>query len=437
MRTRLAWLACLPLLAGTDDSFLIRNATIFPVSGPKVDNASLLVLDGKIADIGPKLAPPKDRKGLKVIEGKGLQVYPGMIDSGTQVGLSEIGSVRETNDAAEIGRFNPQLRPLVAVNPESEHIPVVRANGITSVALMPMSSGGGFAAFGSIGMIGGQVSLMHLNGWTWEEMEIQRGAAVHLRFPTIVTRQMSFADFSMQRQNNYAEAKKNHDGQLQALREFFEQARRYQLGKQQKAAGQQVDLKLEAMIPLLEGKVPLTVMAAKEREIREAIEFAEKEKVKLILAGVERPGKAVTLIAEKKIPVILGTPLELPEEDDDPYDATFAFPAELYKAGVKFAFASFGNQFARNLPYEAAQAVAFGLPYEEGLKSVTLNPAQIWGIADQYGSIEKGKVADLMVTDGDPLEIRTQVKMLFIKGAAVDLESKHTHLYKKYMGRPN
>lgn len=439
MRTPFALFLSLPLLAGTNDSFLLKNATLYPVSGPKIEGASLLVLDGKIADIGPKAAAPKDRKGLKIVDAKGLSVYPGMIDSGTQVGLSEIGSVRETNDVGEIGRFNPQLRPLIAVNPESEHIPVVRANGITSVALMPTNVGG-FSSFGSIGMIGGQVSLIRLNGWTWEEMEIRRMAGIQLRYPTIALRSRGFGEGGGGRggqPTTFAEAKRVRDTQVQALQEFMEQARRYQLAKQQKVAGLSTDLRLEAMIPLLEGKIPLIAVAEREREIKEVIDFAGKEKLKLVLVDVKEPGATAETIAKKKIPVILGTTLELPDYEDDPYDSKFTFPGELVKAGIKIAFASFGNQFARNLPYEAAQAVAFGMPYDEALKSVTLNPAEIWGIADQVGSIEKGKVADLMVTDGDPLEIRTQVKMLFVKGEAVDLESRHTRLYKKYSARPN
>ena len=141
-------------------------------------------------------------------------------------------------------------------------------------------------------------------------------------------------------------------------------------------------------------------------------------------------------LAKRKIPVILGSTFAVPMEDDDPYDEPFSLPGQLQKAGVKIAFASFGVQFARNLPYQAAQAVPFGLPYDEALKSVTLNAAEIWGVADQYGSIEKGKWADLIVTDGDPLEVKTSVRMMFVKGEPVDLESKHTRLYKKYMARP-
>jgi imidazolonepropionase-like amidohydrolase len=190
------------------------------------------------------------------------------------------------------------------------------------------------------------------------------------------------------------------------------------------------------MIPVLDGKQPLMIFAAREREIREALDFAAREKLKIVLAGVRRPGKTLEDIAKRNIPVVLGTTFVSPLEDDDPYDEPFTLPARLHQAGVKFAFASFGVQFARNLPYQAAQAVPFGLPYDEALKSVTLNAAQIWGIDNEYGSIEKGKYADLIVTDGDPLEVRTQVKMMFIKGMAVDLESKHTRLYKMYSARP-
>jgi imidazolonepropionase-like amidohydrolase len=223
---------------------------------------------------------------------------------------------------------------------------------------------------------------------------------------------------------------------VQQLNEFFEEARRYLTAKKANEPGLKVDLKLEAMLPLLEGKQPLVVFAEREREIREAIAFADKQQVKLILAGVRRPGQMLETIAKRRIPVILGTTLTLPLEEDDPYDEQFGLPGKLQKAGVKFAFASFGTQFARNLPYEASAAAPFGLTPDEALRSVTLNAAEIWGIAESYGSIEKGKVADLIVTDGDPLEIATQVRMLFIKGEQVDLESKHTRLYKKYLARP-
>lgn len=428
---------CAAAWAGENNTFLLRNVTVHPVSGPAIPNASVLVIDGKIAEVGPKVAP---RGKVKVIDARGLHVYPGLIDSGSPVGLAEIASVRETVDTGELGDFNPQLRALIAVNPSSEHIPVVRANGITTVLVTPGTTGGTRGSASS-GIIAGQASLVHLDGWTWEEMEIRRGAAMQMTWPVIQTGRGGGPDLESlvpglaARRTTFAEARRNQQLQVQKIQDFFDAARRYQKAK---AAGEAIapDLRYEAMIPVLEGRLPLMITAAREREIREALDFAARERLKIVLAGVRRPGKTLDEIAKRNIPVVLGTPFVPPLEEDDPYDEPFTLPAQLHKAGVKFCFASFNVQFARNLPYQAAQAAAFGLPYDEALKSITLNAAEIWGIADQYGSIDRGKYADLIVTDGDPLEIRTQVKMMFIKGVPVDLESKHTRLYKRYMARP-
>jgi imidazolonepropionase-like amidohydrolase len=187
---------------------------------------------------------------------------------------------------------------------------------------------------------------------------------------------------------------------------------------------------------VLEGKTPLIAFASHEREIREVIEFADKQQVRLVLAGVRKPGAALETIAKKKIPVILGRTQTGADEEDDPYDEPYALPAKLHTAGVKFCFATFDAEFARNLPYQASQGVPYGLPYDEALRAVTLNAAEIWGIDRDYGSIEAGKVADLVLTDGDLLEVKTDVKMVFIRGNEADLETRHTRLYKKYLARP-
>ncbi len=418
----LALMAALPLMGGQDDTFFLRNVTVHTVSGADIPNGSVYVRDGKIVGVGAKITAPK---GVKVIEGKALHAYPGMIDSGTELGLSEITAVRETNDITELGDFNPQLRAAVAVNPSSEHIPVTRANGITTVMTLP---GGG--------IISGQGSLMHLSGWTWEEMEVKRMATLHIRFPTIVTTSFSFEGGGGVRRTPYLEAKRIYDNQLRALHEFFEQARRYQKAKAVNAPDFVTDLRFEAMLPVLDKKVTVMVDAVRERAIREAVAFAEKENIKIVLSGVREPGKMVGELKAKNIPVILGPTFELPLNVDDPYDGPFTLPAELHKAGVKFAFATFGNQFARNLPYQAANAVAFGLPHDAALKAVTVDAAEIWGVADKMGSIEEGKWADLVITDGDPLETKTQIKQLFIKGRPVDLDNKHRRLYEKYLNRP-
>lgn len=413
--------AALRLAAAADNTFLIRGATIHPVSGPEIPNGDVLVRDGKIVGIGSKLSA---QKGIRIIEGKGLHLYPGMIDSATQVGLSEINAVRETSDITELGNFNPQLRAAIAVNPASEHIPVTRVNGITSVITMPQGT-----------LISGQAALIRLDGWTWEEMAVRRSAAMNMRFPTIIPRPSRTVSRAAP-PTPYPELKRNYEQRLRELQEFFESARRYQQAKKANGPGFKPDVKLEAMLPVLEGKTPLMIEAARERPIREAIQFAGKQHIKMVLAEGTESWKLAPELKSQNIPVILGPTLALPLDEDDPYDRPFTTPGELYKAGVKIAFGSFNTEFVRNLPYQAAAAVAFGLPYEEALKAVTLNPAQIWGVADQIGSIEEGKWADLILTDGDPLEAKTQIKQLFIKGRSVDLDSKHYRLYQKYLNRP-
>jgi len=407
------------------DTLLLRNADVHPVTSPAIDGGSVLVVDGKIAEIGQKLAAPK---GAKVIDLKGLHLYPGMIDSATELGLTEINSVRETNDVSELGFFKPQLRAAVAVNPASEHIPVTRANGITSVITLP---GGG--------IICGQSSLIHLDGWTNEEMVLQAASAMVLDFPQIQTSSGSRYRSQAAAPTPFAEARRRYQVELQRLEDFFEQARRYRQAKAAGTADFRPDLKFEAMLPVLEGKLPVLIRADRERTIRAAIQFAGKQRIRMILQHGEEAWKVAADLKAKNIPVTLGPTLRLPEEEDDPYDKPFTIPAELYKAGVKFAFGSFGptaSDHPRNLPYQAAVAVAFGLPYEEALKAVTIRAAEIWGVEEQIGSIEKGKLADLIVTDGDPLETATQVKQMYIRGKAVDLETKHSRLYEKYVNRP-
>lgn len=421
MKLAVSMLFAVSLAAAMDDSLLLRGVTVFPVTGPKQENVSLLIVDGKIAEIGVKVVPPK---GIRVIDGKGLSVYPGMIDSATEVGLEEISSVRETSDTNELGDFKPQLRAAIAVNPSSEHIPVIRANGITAAMAVP---GGG--------IICGQAALMHLNGWTWEEMTVRRDAGMVVAFPLFSAGGGRFRR-STEAESNFAEARRTYDRRVKQLKDYMEAARAYQKAKAAGGKSFQTNLAFDAMIPVLEGKVPVVITAARERAIQDAVAWAVKEKLKIVIAGVRRPGKGLDVLKANRIPVILGPTQELPLEEDDPYDEAFTLPADLYKAGVKFAFGSFGNQFSRNLPYQAGTAAGFGLPPEEALKAVTINPAEIWGVDQWMGSIEKGKWANIMVTDGDPLEVRTQVKRLFIKGKEVDIESRHTKLYKKYLARP-
>ena len=410
------------LYAAGGDTILLRGATVHTVSGPDIPNGFVLVRDGRIAEVGERIAASH---GARTIELKGLHIYPGMIDSATEIGLSEIGAVREMNDVSDLGLFKPQLRAATAVNPASEHIPVTRANGVTSVVTIP---GGGIVA--------GQAVLFHLNGWTMEDMAVRAPAAMRMEFPRVQTPRSAFSDAPGRA--TYAEAKKRYEEQLRELNDFMESAERYHQAKVAGGSGFEPDLKLEAMLPVLEGKLPLLIRAQKAKTIHEAVAFAEKYKVRMILEEAPEAWKVAAELKAHNIPVVLPPTLRLPDEEDDPYDKTFSIPDELLKSGVKFAFATFGpgaEQNPRNLPYEAAAAVPFGLPQEEALKAITLYAAQIWGAGDDLGSIDKGKWADLIVTDGDPLEIRTQIKQVFIKGVAVDLDNRQHRLYEKYLNR--
>ncbi|HVO97121.1 MAG TPA: amidohydrolase family protein [Bryobacteraceae bacterium] len=431
--------------AAANDSFLIRGVDVYPVTGPEMKGVSVLVQDGKIADIGPKIVAPK---GMKIVEGKGLRLYPGLIDSGTELGLSEVSAERVTVDTGELGEFMPQLKALSAVNPESAHFPVVRANGITSVMTFPASGGRGGRGGAGAQYISGQAALIHMDGWTWEDMEINRSAAVHLLFPAIASRggrggmaNVDFADeimamFGGGAPSTYTEAKRQYDQQVAKVTEFFEQARQYQKERTANLPGFKRDLKFEAMLPVLEGKVPVAVPAARARAIHDAIAFAEKEHIKIVILSPQEIGNEGAELKAKNVPVILGRTEALPENADARYDYAESLPAEFQKAGVKFAFATFNNEFSRNLPYNAARAVAYGLPYDEALKAITINAAEIWGAGDKMGSIEKGKWADLMLVTGDPLETPTQIKVMYIKGKEVDLSNRQTKLYEKYMARP-
>lgn len=430
--------------AAANDSFLIRGVDVYPVTGPEMKGVSVLVQDGKIADIGPKIAAPK---GMKIVDGKGLRLYPGMIDSGTELGLSEVSAERVTVDTGELGEFMPQLKALSAVNPESAHFPVVRANGITSVMTFPSSGGRGGRGGAGAQYISGQAALIHMDGWTWEDMEINRSAAVDLLFPAIALRggrggmSADFPDellamFGGGGASTYAEAKRQYDQQVAKVTEFFDQARQYRKERAANLPGFKRDLKFEAMLPVLDGKVPVAVPAARARTMHDAISFAEKQHIKIVILSPQEIGNEGAELKAKNVPVILGRTEALPQNVDEPYDYAESLPAEFQKAGVKIAFATFNNEFSRNLPYNAARAVAYGLPYDEALKAVTINAAEIWGAGDKMGSIEKGKWADLMLTTGDPLETPTEIKALYIKGKEVDLSNKQTKLYEKYLARP-
>src|SRR5205807_6166784 len=315
-----------------------------------------------------------------------------------------------------------------------EHLPVTRASGITEVLAVPAS--GGFDFGGSRGTLGGQASAIHLAGWTIDEMLIRKSAAMVVNWPQIQTQTFDFATFS-RKEKPYSEAKQEYDKQVNELTDWIDRARHYAQAMEKGAVSKyDRDLKLEALAPVVRGELPVLVFANRARDIRNAIEFCDKQKLKMILAGGTEAYKVKDLLRSKDIPVILRPMLSLPNEEDDPYDRLLTQPAELSQSGVKFAIGSFDNSFARRLGQNVANAVAHGLSYEEGLKAVTLYPAQIFGLADQIGTLQTGKIANIIVTNGDPLELTTDVKYLFIKGQLTSTDNRHKRLYEKYLNRP-
>jgi imidazolonepropionase-like amidohydrolase len=418
------------LLAQTppaDNGFILQGGTVHTIDGPVIENGSILVRNGKIVGVGKNLTAPP---GYKVIDVHGQQVYPGMIDAASMVGL-EKSSSSEASDAKEMGMLNPQLHAETAVNPSSEEIPMSRANGVTSAIEMPEGD-----------LISGQMSIVHLDGSGNDAMMVVPTTAIHLNFPAIVTlplkpHEPDGDDDDPGTANelvplSFAEAKVDYDEKMEALNQFFEDSRRYLLAKTAKVPGLKTDLRFEAMLPVLAGTTPMFVTAVREREIREAIEFADKQKIKIILADAYESYKVLALIKSHNISVVLGPTLSLPIDRDDAYDQSFNIPAALYKAGIKFCIGTFSSKQTRNLPYQAAAGVAFGLPQDEAYKSVSLNAAEIFGVGSKLGSITEGKTADLIVSDGDPLEPSTHVNMVFIDGKPASVDTRQKQIYEKY-----
>lgn len=400
-----------------DKPIAIVNATIHTVSGPVIEKGTIVFDKGKITAVGANVSVPQ---GAEVIDASGKHVYPGLVSSDTYIGLTEIGAVRASNDRNETGRINPNVRAEAAFNPESELIPVARANGITTIVTTPAG-----------GLISGTSAIMTMDGWTWEDMTLKAPAALCVQWPNMNIRRGSFVTKSEEDQ------KKEREQQLKDLANAFREARAYILAKKaedQKAIPyHNVDKRWEAMIPVLERKVPVVVYATDMQQIQAAVAWAEQESVKLIISGGYDAWRVADLLKKNKVPVLAGGIFRIPSRRFERYDESYMLPKKLYDAGIQFAIVSEDEAaHERNLPYQAAMAAAYGLPKEEALKAITLYPAQIFGVADKIGSLEVGKDATLLVTTGDPLEIICAIEMEFIQGRKIDLSSKHTMLYEKY-----
>ncbi len=397
------------------------GGTLHPVSGPEVVNGTLLVRDGKIAALGAGLAVPP---GATVVDLKGGHVYPSLFPPLTDLGLVEISSVRATVDTTELGEINPQARPEFAMNFDSELLPVARSAGILIAGVAP-----------SGGLVSGSLAAMKLDGWTREDATLKAPAALIVRWPDLTIDRSPTARLSVRLQE------KRRDEALQKLKDVFAEARAYADARAAEGkAGvprHDDDPRLEALRPAVEGKMPVIVVAQRVAQIRAALAWAREEKLAMVLAGARDGWRVAADLAKANVPVIVEQPIELPTRPDEAYDANFASAGVLSKAGVRVAFTDGSNgSNARNLPHQAAAAVAFGFPREKALEAMTLEPARILGVATRVGSLEPGKDATLIVTDGDILDLRTHVVAAYLDGRALDLSDKQKRLYERYKNRP-
>ncbi len=410
-------------------TYVIRNARVVTVSGADIEGGTVVISGGRIAAVGASVNAPA---GAQEIDGRGLYVYPGMIDLGTNMGLAEISSgAPGTMDTQELGDMNPNAAAVWAINPHSSHVAVTRVEGVTSVLSMP-----------SGGVISGQAAFINLAGSSPREMAVAPTAALVIDFPRVGGGGGGFAAFLAAQQGITQDALSQRDRRIEELRRAFRDALAY--GSAQDAYAKDPrsvprpgsDLRLAALVPYARGERPVIFRAERDRDIRNAVGFAEEMKLKPVILGGSEAWKAAQFLKERNVPVIVDGVLNMPLREDDPYDSLFENASKLQAAGVRFCIST-GDSGAhvRDLPFHAGMAAAYGLPKAEALKAVTLYPAQIIGVADRLGSIEQGKIANLVVTDGDILEARTHVRHLFIAGRQLPLVSRHTMMYDQFKDR--
>jgi len=418
----LTFLAAITSSAAT----LLINGQIHTVSGEVISKGQILFEGDTIREVGKNLKRPE---GVTVVDAKGAHVYPGLIASTTAMGLVEVNALRQTRDYNEVGSYTPDVFAWIAINPDSELLPVARANGITH--FLPVPTGG---------TITGYSGVIASSGWTIEEMATKPLAALHLMWPRMSLRTQPRETFNdPSKWKPVADQKKDDEKQIREIHEFLGEARAY-LKAKEAGEGYTETPAWEAMIPALKKELPVIVHADSKRQIESALQFGKKFDLRIVIAGGLEADRLTNELVEQDVPVIYEHTFSLPQSDEENYDHQFTAAQRLSKAGVKVAISmgnsGFDSALVRNLPYSAAQCVAYGLDPKEALKMITLNPAQILGVGDQLGSIEPGKNATFFLSSGDILDIRHNPTRMWINGKEVSLESRHTKLYKKYKARP-
>ena len=400
---------------------LLKNGVIHTISNGVIQG-SILFDNGKITHVGEFIAP---QVGTEVIDLEGKHVYPGFIAAVSGIGLVEINAVDVTNDHSERGDFNPNVRANVAYNPDSEIIPTTRSNGVLIANVVPAS-----------GLVSGQSSIMMMDGWTWENATLSHPSGLHINWPQMGTRTLGRFGRSVPIKKQIERRNKS----LKALDDMMKESRAYARLRQTKSRSAEnyhnEDLRLESMIPYVQGKLPIYVHANEVRQIEAAVHWSKRQDVNIIIVGGKDAWRTTNLLRKNKVPVIYEGVTALPNRRFEDYDQAYKGPALLHEAGVQFCIASSGSAGGayrvRNLPNQAAMAAAYGLPKDEALRSITLSAAEILGIDKQVGSLESGKDATLFISNGDPLEIRTNILQAYIQGRKVDMGDRHKMLFHKY-----
>lgn len=400
---------------GKSGTFALTNANIETVTKGVINNGTVIISGGKITAVGANVTVPP---GAEVIDCKGKWIYPGMIDAGTNLGLSEVGSDQRTRDNNEIGDLIPQMKALTAVNPNSVLIPVTRVGGVTTVITAP--SGGIFP---------GTAALINLHGYTPDQMYAGFEAVV-LTFPTTGRR----GGFDRRSDDDI---KKAAEKALKQLNDIWERAVQYhKVDSATKGKGLEYYPEMQALLPVVRGERTLMVEVNASKDITDALKWVKEKNVKkVVFSGCREGWRVAADIAKAGIPVVAGPILALPSREYDRYDKAYANAGLMKKAGVKVALRTNETENVRNLPFHAGFAAAYGMGKADALKAVTIVPAEIFGVSDKLGSIEVGKTANLFVCDGDPFETKTNILNVFIEGWQIPMVSRHTQLYDEFLKR--
>ena len=393
---------------------VITNATVHVGNGQVLNNATIVVTNGKISAIGNNVTAPA---GAKTINAQGKHVYPGLILSSSNLGLVEVNSVRATSDAREIGDMNPNVRSIIAYNTDSKVINTLRPNGVLLASVVPEG-----------GMLSGQSSVVQLDAWNWEDAAYKIDNGIHFRVPSLLARPRGFG-FGRPGAEPVDPVKEGLD-KIDEFKTFLRQAKAYN----SVAKPDEVNLKYNAVKGLFDKSKKLYIHASTVKQILVAIDVAKEFDLDAVLVGGEDSWQVADLLKQANMPVILSQPHSLPLLPDDDVDQPYKTAALLQKAGVLFSINDEDGQTrGRNLPFQAGTAAAYGLTREQALAAITLNAAKILGVADKTGSLEVGKDANIVISEGDILDIRTNlVTNAFIQGREINLENKQTQLYDKY-----